>query len=417
MGAIVTAGRMARRFAGALLGIWLAAAGLLFPGPAEADGVKLGLLFDVTGPVANIVPPLLDAARLAVDDVNANGGILNGQTLETVLGDTKGTAEGSIAAATKLVKSDKVVAIVGALMSLTTLSAADAVTIPNGVLLISPASTTPLLTTIQDNNFVFRVVPNDAYQGWVLGRLARRLGFTRVAVTYINNDYGIGISHTFRNAFEISGGTITAALAHEADKSSYLRELRQLTAYAPQALVVISFAGSGGATIIKQAVANGLFRQFIGTDSLMDPILFRDVGAEELKGMIFTAPTTDLSTSAAAKFEKIYSAAFETIQNKLFIAQTYDAVMLEALAIEQAGSTNRIKVRDALRQVCCAPGEVIEPGDWAKAKADIAAGKKINYAGASGNLDFDENGDVMGVYGRFVVENGAFKQVELIPAE
>jgi branched-chain amino acid transport system substrate-binding protein len=260
-------------------------------------------------------------------------------------------------------------------------------------------------------------VPNDAYQGWVLGRLARRLGFTRVAITYINNDYGIGISHTFRNAFEISGGTITAALAHEADKSSYLRELRQLTAYAPQALVVISFAGSGGATIIKQAAANGLFRQFIGTDSLMDPILFRDVGAEELKGMIFTAPTTDLSTSAAAKFEKIYSAAFETIQNKLFIAQTYDAVMLEALAIEQAGSTNRIKVRDALRQVCCAPGEVIEPGDWAKAKADIAAGKKINYAGASGNLDFDENGDVMGVYGRFVVENRAFKQVELIPAE
>jgi branched-chain amino acid transport system substrate-binding protein len=88
--------------------------------------------------------------------------------------------------------------------------------------------------------------------------------------------------------------------------------------------------------------------------------------------------------------------------------------MLAALAIEQAGSTDRTKVRDALRNVCCAPGEVIEPGEWAKAKADIAAGKKINYEGASGPLEFDENGDVAGAIGHFIIENGHFKEVGLI---
>ncbi|MGH6644842.1 MAG: ABC transporter substrate-binding protein, partial [Bradyrhizobium sp.] len=66
------------------------------------------------------------------------------------------------------------------------------------------------------------------------------------------------------------------------------------------------------------------------------------------------------------------------------------------------------------RQICCGPGEVVGPGDWAKAKADIAAGKKINYEGASGNCDFDEYGNVPGVYGHYVVENGLFKQLELL---
>jgi branched-chain amino acid transport system substrate-binding protein len=89
-------------------------------------------------------------------------------------------------------------------------------------------------------------------------------------------------------------------------------------------------------------------------------------------------------------------------------------MMLTALAIEQAGSTDRTKIRDALRQICCAPGEVIEPGEWAKAKADIAAGKKINYEGASGDCDFDEYGNVKGVYGHYVIENGTFKLVELL---
>jgi branched-chain amino acid transport system substrate-binding protein len=67
-----------------------------------------------------------------------------------------------------------------------------------------------------------------------------------------------------------------------------------------------------------------------------------------------------------------------------------------------------------LRNVCCAPGEVIEPGERAKAKADIAAGKKINYEGASGPCDFDENGDVTGAIGHFIIENGRFKEVGLI---
>jgi branched-chain amino acid transport system substrate-binding protein len=410
----MSAGEIVRRLAVSLFGFVTLAFGLLLSEPATAENVTVGILFGVTGQLANFVPPLLDAVRLVVDEVNTNGGILKGQKLQTILADTKGTSQGGLAAATKLIKTDNVVAVVGANTSLATIAAAHAVTVPNGVLLISPSATATVLTTLEDRDFVFRVAPSDADQGWVLARLAHSQGFTRVALTYVDTDYGSGMADTFRNNFENFGDNITLAQVHEANKTSYIPELAALTQYNPQALVVIAYAASGGATIIKQSLANGFFKQFMGTYSMMDPLLIKEVGADKLKGMFFTAPTIDPSTSAAQKFEKMYKAAYKTTEGKLFIGRTYDAVMLTALAIEQAGSTDRTKIRNALRQICCAPGEVIEPGEWAKAKADIAAGKKINYEGASGSCDFDEYGNVTGVYGHYIIENGAFKQVELL---
>src|SRR6266481_6640190 len=400
----MSAGEILRCFAGGLAGAGMLAIGLLSAAPAVAEDVKLGILFDVTGPVANFVPPLIDAVKLAIDEFNANGGILKGQKLKMIVGDTQGTAQGSINAATKLVNVDDVAAIVGALTSTATIAAAHGVTIPKGVLLISPASTAPIIGSLEDNDFVFRTIQSDAYQGWMLGKLVYDQGFRTVAVTYVNNDYGSGLADTFRDAFENRGGTVTTALAHEPNKHSYLAELKALTVGNPEALVLIAYATSSGITIIKEALENRLFKQFIGTDSLRDDLLIKEVGADKLKGMFFTSPMPVLGSSAWGKFEKNYTAAYKTTKDKLFIANTYDAVMLAALAIEQAGSTDRTQVRDALRKVCCAPGEAIEPGEWASAKAAIAAGKKINYEGASGNCDFDEYGNIKGVYGHYIIQ-------------
>jgi branched-chain amino acid transport system substrate-binding protein len=404
-----------RRVVSGLLFLGAALFGAATSGWADTQDVKLGILFSITGPFANISPPLLDAAKMAVDEVNNNGGLLNGRKLQTIIADTKGTTDGATAAATTLVKQDNVAAVIGATTSMTTLAAAHNVTIPNGVLMISPSATATVLTSLEDNDFVFRVAPSDADQGWVLAGLVHAKGFRRVAVTYVATAYGSGINDTFRNNFQNYKGTITAALPHEANKSSYANELAQLTKYDPEALVVIDFAHAGGITLVKDALANGHFKQLIGTNSLMDQDLITEIGADKLKGMFFTAPSIDGSRSAAQKFVQLYKAAFDNrTGHELFAAQAYDAVMLTALAIQKAGTTDRTKIRDALREICCSPGEVIEPGEWAKATAAIAAGKKINYEGASGNCDFDEYGNVRGVYRHYEIENGAFKEVELL---
>jgi branched-chain amino acid transport system substrate-binding protein len=400
-----------RRAFGCLVFAGMLAVVLLLAARAEAEDIKIGILFDVTGPVANFVPPLLDAVNLAVNEVNANGGILKGQKLVTFVEDSQGTADGATAAATKLVKTDNVAAVVGGLMSSSTIAAAHNVTIPAHILLISPASTAPLITTMEDNDYVFRTIASDAYQGWMLGKMVYDQGIRKVAVTYVNTDYGSGLADTFRDSFENLGGTITNSQAHEPNKESYLPELKALTTGDPEALVVIAYAASSGITIIKESLENGYFKRFIGTDSLRDELLIKQIGADKLSGMVFTSPMPTPGSPALEKFEMNYAAAHKTTKDKLFIANTYDAVMLVALAIEQAGSTDRAKIRDALRNVCCTPGETINPGEWAKAKAAIAAGKKINYEGASGTLEFDENGDVPGVVGRYILENGAYKEV------
>ncbi len=383
--------------------------------PAQAeDQIKIGLLFDVTGPVANFVPPMLDAAKLAVDQVNAQGGILGGKTLVTIVADTQGASQTAVDAANKLVNAEHVPIIVGPLLSGTTLASAQSVIIPAGVVQISPTATTPALTTLKDHDWVFRVVPSDAYQGPVLARLLIDKGFKRVALTYANNDYAVGIAGTFRTAYKKLGGVITADIRHEEKKSSYRTELAQLAKRKPQALVLIAFAGASGVTIVKESLEGGFFTQFIGTDGLRDDLLIKQVGADNLKTALFTSPSSPPGTPSMEAFEKAYSAAYQSTKDKLFIQQVYDATFLAALAIEKAGSLDRKKIRAALRQVAGPGGEMVGPGDWKKAVDLIAAGKKINYEGASGNCDFDKNGDVAGVIGEFVIEDSSYKQVGIV---
>src|SRR5882724_10374626 len=96
MGTVMPASYFIRGSAGGLACAGMLAFGLLLPATAVAEDVKIGILFDVTGPVADSAAPALNAVTLAVDEINANGGILKGQKLQTILADTQGTPQGSV---------------------------------------------------------------------------------------------------------------------------------------------------------------------------------------------------------------------------------------------------------------------------------------------------------------------------------
>lgn len=402
-----------RKFMNSTAGAAFAALGMICGGHAAvADDVKVGILFDVTGPIANFIPPMMDSVTLATDEINNNGGLLGGKMVP-VVGDTTGNQQGAVDAATKLVNVENVSAIVGALMSGTTIAAANSVIVPSGVMQLSPTATSPDLTSLDDKDWVFRVVPSDAYQGQVLAKLVLDQGIKTVAVTYANNDYAAPLAKGFSEAFKAGGGTVTAEVKHEEKQPSYTTELATLAKDKPEALVLIAYAGDSGLTIVKEALENGLFTRFVGTDGLRDNLLIEKIGEENLKDSFFTSPSSPKS-EAADKFEQLYAAAFQTTKDKIFIGQVYDSVMLTALAIQKAGSTDRAKVRDALREVANAPGESVGPGDWAKALELIAAGKDIDYTGATGSMEFDGAGDVAGVIGHFVVEGGSYKEVGLV---
>ncbi|MEO1250272.1 MAG: ABC transporter substrate-binding protein, partial [Pseudomonadota bacterium] len=359
----------------------------------------------------NFIPPILNAAKLAEADVNEGGGILGGQDFTLVVVDGQAAPQPSVDAANKLVNVENVAAIMGALSSGATIAAANAVSIPNEVLQVSPTATSPAMTDLEDGDFAFRIVPSDNYQGEVLAKVVLDEGISSVAVTYVNNDYGVGIANTFKAAYEALGGSVTGFEKHEDKKNSYRGELATLAGGDAEALVVIAYAAGSGAKIVKQSLENGFFENFIGTDGLRDDILIEQVGADALASTFFTSPTSPEDNPVRDSLHERFDATFGEGSDKPFVDQSYDATMLIALAIEKAGSTDRTAVRDALREVANEPGEIVGPGDWAKAVQLLSEGKDINYEGASGSHEFDENGDVSGYIGKFVVDGDSYKQI------
>lgn len=377
---------------------------------AQAADTKVGILMDITGPIANFIPPLQNAANLAVKQVNDQGGLLDGNAV-AVYGDTTGTSQGAVDAAQKLANVENVPIVMGALMSGTTIAAAEAVFIPTGIVQLSPTATSPAMTDMKDNDLVYRIVPSDNFQGDVLAKMVLDEGIYKVAVTYVNNDYGVGIGQTFMDAYRAAGGEVVAEVKHEEKKDSYRSELASLTQGGAEALVVVAYAGDSGGKIVKQAIEGGLFTRFVGTDGLRDDLLIQNVGAEALKTSFFSSPTSPADNPAQTTLHTAFNAEYGEGADKAFVDQTYDATFLTMLAIEKAGSADRAKLAAALREVASAPGEKVGPGEWSKAKQLISEGKDIDYDGAGGTYEFDANGDVRGYVGKFVVDGSSYKQI------
>jgi ABC-type branched-subunit amino acid transport system substrate-binding protein len=357
-----------------------------------ANTVKIGTLLDLTGALEAYGKPIQNGAILAAEHLNAAGGPL-GQKLELVHRDSQTDPTAGIDAAKKLVELDKVVAIVGALSSGVTIPVATSVTIPSGIVQISPASTSPQITDLQDNGWLFRTCPSDALQGKVSGRLAKTLGFQTVATIYVNNPYGSGLSKTFAQTLTEHGGKVVATVAYEEGRPSYRGELDQALKGKPQAIALFSYP-ENGVTLIRQALELGFTGKFLLADGMKAPEVVQNVGGQYLKGTYGTTPGAR-EGNAKTRFVEAYTKRFGDKPPKPYIDNCYDAIAVLALAIHHAKSSEPKAIREALRQVANPPGEAIEPDDFQRAFALIGQAQKINYRGASGEVDFDNHGDVV----------------------
>jgi ABC-type branched-subunit amino acid transport system substrate-binding protein len=241
-------------------------------------------------------------------------------------------------------------------------------------------------------------------------------GTHKVAVLYINNDYGVGLAENFEKAFSMGGGEVTQASAFEPSKASYRGELQAVTKGDPEALLLIAYPDDGGVTILKQALEEGFFERFIFTDGMKAEKIVEQIGAEILEGGYGTSPKA-LDTDTAQAFKTIYEQAHGELPPLPFIDTSYDAAAVLLLAIAQAGSTDGVAVRDALREVTNAPGTEIIPGELAKGLELIAKGEAINFVGAAGDHEFDAQGDVSGTFEHWVIKDGRMETVRVFKPE
>ena len=387
--------------------------------PVAGGPLKIGMLFDYTGSLGEFGPNMETGAQLAIKQINAAGGVL-GKPVQLIKADAATNPQVATEAATRLVNVDGVQAIIGCLSSGVTIAVAEGVAVPNKIVMISPASTSPGLTAVKDNDFLFRTVLSDAAQGVVLADWAWEQGYKKVATTYTNNAYGKGLSDQFVESFEAKGGTVTAAVSHEQEQTSYLSELQKAVAGNPEVLVAISYPVEAQ-IYLREAIENNLIKKFLFVDGTKSQDIIDTIGATALEGTTGTSPSMPANPAATVGFDADYKAEYgKDVPALPYIRESYDAVIAIALAAEAAKSTDPSKIRDQLREVAGPPGQEIGAGAAGVQQAlkAVQAGTDIDFEGAANSDNFDPNGDVLtGAIEIFRITGGDFETIRTVPVD
>ena len=384
------------------------------PGPPKIVSLNIGTLLSFTGPLKEFGPNIKNGCDLAGKQLKEAG-------LDVTLfhEDSETSAIPATNAAKKLVEVNKVLAVVGALASGVTIPVAESVTIPNGVVQISMASTSPLITVLpadKDKDLLFRTCPSDALQGIIAGKLAGELGHKTASVLYVNNPYGQGLMEEFKKSFENAGGKVLAAVPHdEKAAESYTAELKKAMEGKPDVICAFSYPDHGK-IYIKEAIEFFKFKNFLYCDGTKSFDIVKAVGAPNVEGQYGTVAAT-VTGDTFDMFVKDYEKEFGKLPPLPYITNGYDAVALIGLAAYASKakglSITSKNIRDNLRYVANPPGEVIKPGEFKKAFELLNQKKDINYEGASGAVDFDDNGDVITPIEIWQYKGGDIKTVRL----
>jgi branched-chain amino acid transport system substrate-binding protein len=254
---------------------------------------------------------------------------------------------------------------------------------------------------VEDNGLFFRTAPSDARQGVVMAQVLMDRGIDEVAVTYTNNDYGLGLADSFAAAFAEAGGTVTLVAAHEDGRADYAAEVGALASAGGAALVVAGYVDQGGSGIIQAALDSGAFDTFVFPDGMVSQALVDNFGSD-IDGSFGQHPGTD--SDGAAIFQGMASeAGFDGTSP--FAAESYDAAALMMMAMAAAGSSAPGDYAGHIMDIANAPGEVIQPGELGRALEIIAAGGDVDYEGATA-VELIGPGESAGNYREIEIQGG-----------
>lgn len=386
------------RKAASAVGI-LAAAALVLSGCAAADTggsadgdivLKIGTALPLTGTLAFLGPPEEAGVALAVADINsANKGI----TLDVVYGDSGDLDNKAYETEIPRLLSAGVKAILGAASSGVSLQFIDQVT-GAGVIQFSPANTSPQFTNYADDGLYFRTAPSDLLQGEVLGNLIADDGYATLGMLVLNDAYGTGLRDATQAAFEAAGGSVVAAPLFNSGDAQFTSQINELLAAAPDAIVVIAFDET-------KTIVPGLVGQFPAEKIyFVDGNLANyseDFEPGTLTGVKGTLPGLDIDS--IADFTKRMNDNWVAAGNPdlggvyAYGPESYDAVVLLAIAALAAGSDDSRAIANKLQEVSGGSGNGQKCTSFAQCADIINGGGVADYDGVSGPITFDSNGD------------------------
>lgn len=329
--------------------------------PASAQGVTLGMITPLTGASSVVGLDMQRGTELAVkrineghavpqkegDPVDIGPGLLGGE-VKLIIEDDESRPAAAMDAVRKLVNVDRVPIVIGEYSSGRTLPTGQ-FTNENGVIQISTGANSPALRDI--GPFFFSAIGLATAQGPVLVDLAEKLvGAKKIATLFPNNPYGVGVEIATCEAVAQAGGECVAKVRYEEQKTDYRPELRQLTAPDPEAVIFFAY-GADATLIMRQAYEMNLdaANKWIGTEVSNWEADVQDAPqiAEGIRGIEHAVGGEFYDT----EYAKPYAEAYGEAPLSAFGAFAYDATMLAALAINEAGSTDTDAVAPAMIEV------------------------------------------------------------------
>jgi ABC-type branched-subunit amino acid transport system substrate-binding protein len=370
--------------------------------PVPSFRLRIGTILPFTGDLSAVGPSIDASARLAVDTVNA---ALKADRLDKKISvkvvdsqDDQSSTQPAIEAATKEIKVDKVNVIIGTLSSQSTIAMAQAVTIPNNVIVITPTGSAPQITSLQDKNTVWRILPSDLFQGKAMASaVADAFGKgATINVGARNDAFGTALQQVFVNTWKANGGKIGAEVNWDPNQASFDSEAQKLVSGNPAGWVIIDFPETFtkvGPALVRSGKWTPA-KTFMN-DVMSIPASLTQVGAQATTGLRGVAPTSQsASVKQTGAFAKLFKAKKKGKPVTGYEGTSFDSVILSFLAALKGGSSNPNAIKANLRSVSGPSGTPVSYLTLPRAIKLILAGKRVAYQGVWGPIDYDKNGDV-----------------------
>lgn len=392
----------------------------------EGPQLKLGSILPLTGDLSPFGPSAENAVDLAVTHVNDAGGV-NGQDVEWVSEDSETNEDAASQAANNLINVEEVHGIVGAMGSGISLSFIDQV-VSAEIPMISPSNTGTDFTEMSESGetegWYFRTVPSDALQGAVMAQLAIEDGYDTASILAINNAYGTGFGDVFQETYEEDGGEVLEYVRYDPEGSDFSSDVEAAAQPNPDVIVAIGYPDTG--RIFMQnahdrghaggnPTADWLFSEgFKDQSGFVDELPTVEFQGEEhsvIEGCKGTTPMETTNDAFVSDFQEAYGE-----EPALFSDRTYDAAMLLMLAAEHCDCVEGQAYQEAIVEVQNPPGQEVTY-DAQQALTLLRAGQDIQWTGAAGPMEFDDNHDVTAPYAIWQVNDGQVETVreDIVP--
>lgn len=370
-------------------------------GAGGSADIKVGHLVSLTGPNAPFGPASEKAGELAIQEVQAALDESDSDiSVSLATEDEQTTEQGAVQAARKAV-SEGANVLAGVWSSGGTLAAANAVAIPQGVGLISTVSTATTITELDDEGLVSRTIPADDVQAISVARVAEEeLGpEATLSLAGVNAAYGAGFAEDFKEAWVAGGGTTTGPVLYDPTQADFDSEASEIVAGNPDGYVFFDYPDSFAKvsrSLLRTGDYDGSRAFFPESIGALDTLEGTGIVVEALQGATGTQPAAPVGTDLAGAFDELFKGSdLEPAERYTYDANTFDTVMLAALAGVAAQSSDSREIAEQVQAVSSAPGQRYTFEELPAAIAALEDGEDINFEGVSGPLDQDDNGDLL----------------------